>query len=379
LPDKLALLREIRARYPQSLVFTNDLKIQYLNQDTLPLFRNVLVAAHAPLKQEFSVNEEGRRDKPSAEVDSTEKGNGLGEAGINPKPRTSVSFRDEVQATLWYGYQRLFAEVFPKYQMPEKGAREAGTVTEPPAMIFEVGNRAFWESRSVDSSWLQRISGGFCVFLLFAFPWLHRRWIIQRLEWDSEVQSVATGSRLVAVEQWIQGLLPARVRIEATRLGKNVPLLLTCLMVILVCCWPVNSLSEASWIKPSQGGFFSSVVALLVNNTMTFFTGVSVVPSILTLTFCLPFTFWPALKKEIERTAFQDHAGRTGKIHEEHGMEGRLENIDELVGTLGGRKIPGRNAESVPVSETLQGNEWRRYFLETAISGRRRFVAQQQA
>ena len=362
LPDKLALLREIRARYPQSLVFTNDLKIQYLNQDTLPLFRNVLVAAHAPLKQEFSVYEKGRRDKPSADVDSTEKENAIGEAGIKPKPPTSVSFRDEVQATLWYGYQRLFAEVFPQNELPGKGAGVVSPETEPPAMIFEVGNRAFWESRSVESSWLQRMSGGFCVFLLFAFPWLHRRWIIQRLEWDSEVQSVATASRLVAVEQWIQGLLPARVRIEATRLGKNVPLLVTCLMVILVCCWPVNSLSEASWIKPSQEGFFASVVASLVNNTMTFFTGVSVMPSILTLTFCLPFTFWPALKKEIERTAFQDHAGRTGKIHEEHGMEGRLASIDELVGFLGARRIPSRSEKWSAVSVPSQEEGWQKYF-----------------
>lgn len=369
LPDKLALLREVRARYPQSLVFTNDLKIQYLNPDTLPLFRNVVVAAHAALKQEFRSPFVPTPGQPPSNlsdgVSTAAPDDGTLEDGAVGKRETSVSFRDEVQATLWMGYRRLFAKVFPGSGPSPEGAGEADSTRAlkdpiPAAVIVEVGNRAFWESSQSRSSWLQRLFGGLCIFLLFAFPWMHRRWTIGGMSRDSALELGGHKEPQFFMEAVAQRKLPSQVLKETTRIWKNLPLVVTCLIVFVACCWPVNALSEAEWIKPGQG-FLSQMGTLLVNNTMTLFTGVSVVPSILILVLCLPFTFWPALKKEIERTVFQDHSLETVRAHEEQGMESRLENIGKLVGQVGGRHDDFETPGSTREMEKVDWSDWRKY------------------
>lgn len=163
--DKISLLQEIRMRYPQALVFTNDLNVQYLDEKSIPFTRNLLVAAHAEL---------------SALSDDVHGNKNL------------ISFRDESQTTLWNGYQQLLTRVF-------RDSKHQGQASS--ARLFEVGNNKLFEvavreqidwqrvrekigSRHVAPATvllpspvvLRAIQGCLGVLLVVAFPLLHAYW-----------------------------------------------------------------------------------------------------------------------------------------------------------------------------------------------------------
>lgn len=66
-----------------------------------------------------------------------------------------------------------------------------------------------------------------------------------------------------------------------------------------------------------------------LNQTTTWFTGVSVVPSVLLLTACLPLTFWPSIKKDIERTF-----GHVDLPRPNHPPLAFHESLDDRIGAI---------------------------------------------
>jgi hypothetical protein len=280
--DKLALLHEVRYRYPQSLAFTNDLKIEYLDPKTIPVVRNLIVAAHAELMPKLELS----------------KGTFSG-----------ISFRDEVQSSLWYGYQQLMTQVFG-FRGPVDLERPVGIAPSP--SLYEVGSHAF---QRLDQRAVHTIAGRVnsllavvCIGLLFGFPWWHAYWTRWRSRADapSVVLAVGKGEPSGRVNSMRDVYLPAWFKMELLKFYRNLPIVVTCVLLTVLCIWPLT-MNEAQWFRDSDMG---PGWASMLNNTTTWFTGVSVIPSVLLLVACLPFTFWPAIKKEIER-AFSPSRGES--------------------------------------------------------------------
>lgn len=302
--DKIALLQEVRMRYPQALVFTNDLNVQYLDASTIPITRNLLIAAHAGLVA-LPTND-----------------------GEN---QNLLAFRDESQTTLWNGYQHLLTRVFDFPSTIEKNPRLA--------KLFEVGNSQFLEiathvppdgssglapegsgpKKSAVVAWtftgvFRALLGGLCVLLVFGFPLLHA-YCSENLRISRPILGWLERKILLPIAsffyRWfgVPFHLPFWFKDQATNIAKNAAIIIACVVVIVTCLAPW-SLSECDWYNTASpnSGWKGLVAARdhLLNQTTTWFTGVSVLPSILLLTLCLPLTFWPAIKKDIERAFAED-------------------------------------------------------------------------
>jgi hypothetical protein len=322
--DKIALLREVRVRYPQALVFTNDLNVQYLNKDAIPFTRNLLIAAHAGLTPTL---QQKRKDS------------------------SGIVFRDESQTTLWNGYQSLFRRFFGdsgvRFDKSKEGvpSKESDTtdLSKPIALLFEVGNRGFLEIEKnvpvVDGNIQKMILGLLCVVLLFTFPLLHAYW----------AEHIRISRRCIA---WIEHriLIPIAsfffrkwavpfdltywINREVSNLSKNSAVIITCLMVFILCLTPV-SLSECDWYEASPS-IWGNLRSQFLNHLTIWFTGVSVIPSILLLTVCLPLTFWPAIKKDIERAFGLDTAtsNSNNPLPTQRSLDERIKNISQAMGKI---------------------------------------------
>lgn len=78
--DKMLLLEVVRKRFPQSLVFTNDCDVRFIDPKHLSVTRNLIIASH-------------QDPMPRVERNDTEL--------------SSIAFRDEYQATLFIGVSTL--------------------------------------------------------------------------------------------------------------------------------------------------------------------------------------------------------------------------------------------------------------------------------
>jgi hypothetical protein len=343
--DKIALLREVRIRYPQAIVFTNDLNVQYLNKDAILFTRNLLVAAHAGLTPTL---QQKRKDS------------------------SGIVFRDESQTTLWNGYQSLFRRFFGDYEVRQEKSKEGvpsnesdtTDLSKPTVSLFEVGNSAFLEieknfpgvdgniqkSSTVNEtslrgmwSWVvstfKVILGVQCVVMLFTFPLLHAYW----------AEHIRISRRCIA---WIEHriLLPIAsfffrkwavpfdftswINREVSNLAKNSAVIITCLVVFVLCLTPV-SLSECDWYDASPS-IWGNLRSQFLNHLTTWFTGVSVIPSILLLTVCLPLTFWPSIKKDIERAFELDTpmSNSNNPLPSQQSLDERIRNISHAMGKI---------------------------------------------
>ena len=288
--DKVALIREIRTRFPQSLCFTNDFDARFADSRLLPVTRNLLIASHGD---------------PMPRV-KTSQGD-----------IASISFRNEYQAADLVGYANLFEKVFHFREKDreiaggKKESKSSPTI-EPEcrteARVFEVTNSGFKSMplRSEEDSianparpLLSPLLGVFAVALLLGFPAVHK-FVQDRLE---QFRKQEKQNRWIRYSQEHWGG-PTRA------IFSNVSSSTAFLFTALLCLVPTATLLECS-------------AASIVHWT----TGISIVPSILLLALTIPFTFRPTLKSE------QHKDGREDRLHEFELQVQRLKDVIEKPAT----------------------------------------------
>jgi hypothetical protein len=138
---------------------------------------------------------------------------------------------------------------------------------------------------------------------------------------------------------------------------KNAAVVLAVASVIAVCVLPLWA-SECIWVSDASTGsnWLLSIRNAMLNRTMTWMTGVSVVPSVILLALCLPLTFWPAIKKDIER-AFGLETIATNATPWDVGksMDQRVASIQQKIAAIEKHcSIPDQIAPQTPDEEATK-------------------------
>ncbi len=286
--DKVALIREIRTRFPQSLCFTNDFDARFADPRLLPVTRNLLIASHGD---------------PMPHVKTSQ-----GDAA-------SIAFRNEYQAADLIGYANLFEKVFRfkekdrESAIAKKESKSSPTI-EPEcrteARVFEVTNSGFKSMplRSEEDSianparpLLSPLFGGLAVFLLLGFP------VVHNLVQDRFNQYVSRQDQ----NQWMR--YSQEHWGELTRaIFRNLSSSAAFFFTALLCIVPTATLQECT---------SASIVHWIA--------GISILPSILLITLTIPFTFRPTLKSE------QRKVGREDQLHKFELQVKRLANVTDQI------------------------------------------------
>ncbi len=236
--DKMLLLEVVRKRFPQTLVFTNDCEVRFIDPIHLPVTRNLIIASH-------------QDPMPRVERSDTEL--------------SSIAFRDEYQATHFIGVSTLISKVFPQaYKHGPKLLEQK----QYGSCVFEVANAGLLKMPSeVDETSLFSpvvgvIGAGFAILGLFLFPFAFK---IQRLfVWSLAILSkeglIRTEEQIQQDKAWLKWLWYWSP-------------VFACILVMVFSVALVPKLESA-------GIRFSNL-----------FSGVSVVPSILLLAISIPGTF----------------------------------------------------------------------------------------
>ncbi len=236
--DKMLLLQVVRKRFPQSLVFTNDCDVRYIDPQHLPVTRNLIIASH-------------QDPMPRVERSDTEL--------------SSIAFRDEYQATHFIGVSTLISKVFPlAYQSGPKLLKQE----KYGSCVFEVATAGLLkmpskaEETNPFSPVVGAIGAGLAILGLFLFPFAFQIprlfvWSFASLSEEGKVRTEEPSPQEKAWVKWLWYWSP----------------IFACLLVIVFSVAFVPKL-ESSGIR------FSNL-----------FSGVSVVPSILLLAISIPGTF----------------------------------------------------------------------------------------
>ena len=295
--DKIALIREVRHRFPQSLCFTNDFDSRFADPRLLPITRNLLIASHGD---------------PMPRIKSAQ-----GDIA-------SISFRTEYQATDLIGFANLFEKVFRFKENQKESSFQSDVGTNSPfvepegcsqARVYEVTNSGFVsmplreEENSDVNPWraiAAPILGSLSVVLLLCFPLLHT--LLQE-QFDSYLNKGSHDKwRRYFIENW--GDISKMVL-------RNLSSTAAFLVTATLCILPAATLQECT----------SASIAHWA-------AGISIVPSILILAFTIPFTFRPTQKSDQYSS---DNTKRIASRDEERasGREEQLKLFEAQVHELG--------------------------------------------
>lgn len=249
--DKLALMREIKSRFPQALCFTNDFDARYLDNSSAGVTRNLTIVSHQDPMPRHSVN-------------------------IADEHYTTISFRDEYQASFFNGFIGLVQQLFPHRRA------NAVTVATPEVakpIVFEISHfgALLMPPSATSPDPFSPVLLGVLAFLTivwsFSFPLVHSD------RWQATFASLGA----------LQGTLLQPLA-RFFRLG---PAFLVPLLATAVCLLPLST-------KESDA-----------NRLLSLFSGVNVIPSILFLSMTIPLLFRRAHKNESKQQGSRD-----GKVTE---------------------------------------------------------------